>query len=130
MPLKHQSFLTSTNHYTCTNLRQLPLITVGILKLNLQKLLKAKFNIPIFFNYHYSVQQTTDAVLPSVTLCDTNNLRCNEQSNEVARYVPVNYLTDHTLLLFTTTFYDPLCGTIQVSRYQKDKPFWILLKQT
>ena len=24
---------------------------------------------------------------------------------------------------------DPLSGTTQVSRYQKDKPFWILLKQ-
>ena len=27
-------------------------------------------------------------------------------------------------------FYDPLSGTTQVSRYQKDKPFWISLKQT
>ena len=27
-------------------------------------------------------------------------------------------------------FYDPLSGTTQVSQYQKDKPFWILLKQT
>jgi len=25
---------------------------------------------------------------------------------------------------------DPLSSTTQVSRYQKDKPFWILLKQT
>ena len=34
------------------------------------------------------------------------------------------------LLLLTQLFYDPLTGTTQVSRYQKDKPFWILLKQT
>ena len=33
-------------------------------------------------------------------------------------------------LLLLQTFYDPLSGTTQVSRYQKDKPFWILLKQT
>ena len=26
-------------------------------------------------------------------------------------------------------FYDPLSATTQVSRYQKDEPFWILLKQ-
>ena len=25
-------------------------------------------------------------------------------------------------------FYDPLSGTTRVSRYQKDKPFWIFLK--
>ena len=34
--------------------------------------------------------------------------------------------TTTTLLL---SFYDPLSGTTRVSRYQKDKPFWILLKQ-
>ena len=34
------------------------------------------------------------------------------------------------LLLLLQPFYDPLSGTTQVSRYQKDKPFWILLKQT
>ena len=28
------------------------------------------------------------------------------------------------------TVYHPLSGTTQVSRYQKDKLFWILLKQT
>ena len=35
-----------------------------------------------------------------------------------------------TELLLQQPFYDPLFGTTQVSRYQKDKPFWILLKQT
>ena len=34
------------------------------------------------------------------------------------------------LPLLLHLFYDPLSGTTQVSRYQKDKPFWILLKQT
>ena len=34
------------------------------------------------------------------------------------------------LLLLLQPFYDPLFGTTQVSRYQKDKPFRILLKQT
>ena len=34
------------------------------------------------------------------------------------------------LLLLLQLFYDPLSGTTQVSRYKKDKPFWILLKQT
>ena len=33
------------------------------------------------------------------------------------------------LLLLLQPFYDPLSGTTRVSRYQKDKPFWILLKQ-
>ena len=36
---------------------------------------------------------------------------------------------DFRLLMVTTTvqpFYDPLSGTTHVSRYQKDKPFWIL----
>ena len=32
------------------------------------------------------------------------------------------------ILLLLQPFYDPLSGTTQVSRYQKDKPFWILLK--
>ena len=46
------------------------------------------------------------------------------------------YICDHNSGKTTTTttllqpFYDPLSGTTQVSRYQKDKPFWILLKQT
>ena len=34
------------------------------------------------------------------------------------------------LLLLLQPCYDPLSGTTQMSRYQKDKPFWILLKQT
>ena len=34
------------------------------------------------------------------------------------------------LQLLLQSFYDPLSGTTQVSRYQKDKPFWILPKQT
>ena len=34
------------------------------------------------------------------------------------------------LLLLLQPLYDPLSRTTQVSRYQKDKPFWILLKQT
>ena len=34
------------------------------------------------------------------------------------------------LLLLLQPYYDPLSGTTQVSRYQNDKPFWILLKQT
>jgi len=34
------------------------------------------------------------------------------------------------LLLLLRPFYDPLSGTTQLSRYLKDKPFWILLKQT
>ena len=34
------------------------------------------------------------------------------------------------LLLQPLWLYDPLSGTTQVSRYQKDKPFWILLRQT
>ena len=33
-------------------------------------------------------------------------------------------------LLLLQLFYDPLSGTTQVIRYQKDKPFWILLKQS
>ena len=33
------------------------------------------------------------------------------------------------LLLLLQPFYGPLSGITQVSRYQKDKPFWILLKQ-
>ena len=33
------------------------------------------------------------------------------------------------LLLLLQPFYDPLSGTTQVSRYQKDRPFWNLLKQ-
>jgi len=32
--------------------------------------------------------------------------------------------------LLLQPFYDPLSGITQVSRYQKDKPFWIMLKQT
>ena len=32
-------------------------------------------------------------------------------------------------LILLQPFYDPLFGSTQVSRYQKDKPFWILLKQ-
>ena len=36
-------------------------------------------------------------------------------------------ITTTTLLL--ESFYDPLSGTTRVSRYQMDKPFWILLKQ-
>jgi len=36
----------------------------------------------------------------------------------------------HMLLLLLQPFYDPLSGTTRVSRYQKDKPLWILLKQT
>ena len=42
-------------------------------------------------------------------------------------------VTAHKLIATTTTlhpFYGPLSGTTQVSRYQKDKPFSILLKQT
>ena len=34
------------------------------------------------------------------------------------------------LLLLLQPFYDPLSGTTQVSRYQKDKPLWMLLKQS
>ena len=34
------------------------------------------------------------------------------------------------LLLLLQPFYDPLSATTQVSQYQKDKPLWILLKQT
>jgi len=33
------------------------------------------------------------------------------------------------LLLLLQPFYDPLSGTTRVSRYEKDKPFWIMLKQ-
>ena len=33
------------------------------------------------------------------------------------------------LLLLLQPFDDPLYGTTQMSQYQKDKPFWILLKQ-
>ena len=35
-----------------------------------------------------------------------------------------------TLLLLLQPFYDPLSGITQVKRYQKDKLFWILQKQT
>ena len=39
-------------------------------------------------------------------------------------------MTPLTTLQKLQTSYDPLSGTTQVSQYQKDKPFWILLKQT
>ena len=42
------------------------------------------------------------------------------------RYTDNSVCTTLKLLLF----HDPLPGTTQVSRYEKDKPFWILLKQT
>jgi len=41
----------------------------------------------------------------------------------------VGILLKQLLLLLLRPFYDPLSRTPQVSRYQKDKPFWILLKQ-
>ena len=34
------------------------------------------------------------------------------------------------LLLLLLPFYDALSENTQVCRYQKDEPFWILLKQT
>ena len=41
-----------------------------------------------------------------------------------------NKVLQHKLPLLLQPFYRPLSGTTQVSQYQKDKPFWILLKQT
>ena len=40
-----------------------------------------------------------------------------------------NFETLELLLLLLQLFYDPLSGTTRVSQCQKDKPFWILLKQ-
>ena len=40
-----------------------------------------------------------------------------------------SFSTQTTLLLLLQPFYDSLSGTTQVSRYQKDKTFWILPKQ-
>jgi len=52
-----------------------------------------------------------------------------QQSNEgTFCNKPDKTLYVYTLLLLLP-FYDPLSGTTQVSQYQKDKPFWILLKQ-
>jgi len=45
---------------------------------------------------------------------------------------PTNLCQDEPrcqLILLLQLFYDPLSRTTWVSRYQKDKPFWILLKQ-
>ena len=48
-------------------------------------------------------------------------IRCNV-SNVI---ILVHYTT-----LQLQPFYDPLSGIVQLNRYQNDKPFWILLKQT
>ena len=53
-------------------------------------------------------------------------------SCEVSQWLGPNK-TNNANKTTTTTLqllYDPLSGTTQVSRHQKDKPFWILLKQT
>ena len=43
--------------------------------------------------------------------------------------LPPHHLLLLLQLLLLKPFYDPLSGTTQVSRYQKDKPFWTWLKQ-
>ena len=52
-------------------------------------------------------------------------------ARKVMKDVPVNgepaWLCE---LLLLQPFYDPLSRTTRVSRYQKNKPFWILLKQS
>ena len=46
--------------------------------------------------------------------------------------IQVLFLYQHTQVVLDNypSFYNPLSGTTWVSCYQKDKPFWILLKQT
>ena len=46
-------------------------------------------------------------------------------TDRIQRMMIVQEITTTTL----QSFYDPFSGTTWVSRYQKDKPFWILLKQ-
>ena len=43
---------------------------------------------------------------------------------------PLNDCVCISTVLQLQSFYDPLSGTTQVSQYQKDKPFSIVLKQT
>ena len=52
------------------------------------------------------------------------NIGCPVNDHEVAVCALLSPLSQ------LQPFYDPLSGTTQVSRYQKDNPFWILLKQT
>ena len=71
------------------------------------------------------------ACLPTVACMQQNahmqqhiTADCNPQEDEQQQ------LYELLLLLLLQMFYDPLAGTTQMSRYLKDKPFWILLKQT
>jgi len=59
------------------------------------------------------------------------NSTCGNAYSSVIMAEPLRELSQLIYYYYyTTTFYDSLSGTTQVSWYQKDKPFWTLLKQT
>ena len=63
--------------------------------------------------------------LPGLYQMEVSNVRPN--TNSCFKYSANKII--QLLLLLLQPLYDPLSRTTQVSRYQKDKPFWILLKQ-
>ena len=72
--------------------------------------------------------QLPDALLPKLTGRDPEADKAKLLMGDTLSVCSLVCTTACRLLL--QPFYDPLSGTTQVSRYQNDKPFWILLKQT
>ena len=63
--------------------------------------------------------------------CNVTCIHWEAQLPHVIEWLLYHYIIWTTITTTTTTtINNPLSGTTQVSRYQKDKPFWILLKQT
>ena len=56
--------------------------------------------------------------------------RALDWQSRACSFIPSSSIDMHSLKQLLQPFYDPLSETTQVCRYQKDKPFWILLNQT
>ena len=77
-------------------------------------------------------QELDSALMRSSVVYTDSREACLKESGDIVLSEVGDFSLFFTLLLLLLLlqpFYDPLSRTAQVSRYQKDKPFWILLKQ-
>jgi len=80
-------------------------------------------------NIHYHQHQCAQTLTLEINWSKIYTSHRTSTKHSLTFRIKCYFLWPATTTLLQT-FYDPLSKTTLVSRYQKDKPFWILLKQT
>jgi len=85
--------------------------------------LKRSVSMPDFGTLHFL---HTHVQLGSIKYASYN--KSAENFNKPTNKLLIAHYCEQQSACYNYYFYDPLSGTTQVSQYQKDKSFWILLK--